>query len=268
MSFRSKISNSLNSCKKFSGSVIHGLSSERGGKSDLWLAQHHNRFRNDTCFVLGNGPSLNEVSNDILDKFPVFGTNGIYLKYTPTYYVTISVEFYKNHISGISKLACNRKFIGGELLHAFPDFEGSILNCGWNVYAKLGPIAFPVPLKFSKRADRIVYLGGSVLFVCLQIAYFMRFRRVILLGVDHSFGFSRSEAAYGGKRIQVEGKDEIHFDSNYNPHKHSMHCDMIATERSFELALSAFQKDGREILKATPNTGLDVIPRANLADLL
>ena len=39
-----------------------------------------------------------------------------------------------------------------------------------------------------------------------------------------------------------------------------MHCDMLATERSFQLALDAFTKDNREILNVTPNTGLDIIP--------
>lgn len=248
--------------------MICGLSSEWSGKSDPWLAEQRNYHHNETCFVLGNGPSLKEVNNDILDRFPVFGTNGIYFKYTPTYYVTISVEFYRNHISGINKLNCKRKLIGGQLSHAFPTFEGSILNCEWNIYGKIGPITFPVPFRFSKRADRVVYLGGSVLFVCLQIAYFMGFKRVILLGVDHNFGFSRSEVRYGGVRIHVAGKDKIHFDPNYNPVGHSMHCDMIATERSFQLALDAYHKDGREIWNATPDTGLNVIPKANLEDLI
>ena len=96
----------------------------------------------------------------------------------------------------------------------------------------------------------------------------MGFQRVILAGVDHRFGYDRTKAKYGGQRIFVSGGDKIHFDPKYNREGHSMHCDMLATERSFQLALDAFTKDNREILNVTPNTGLDIIPCENLNNLI
>jgi len=252
----------------FSKRIASSVYSENWGASDCWLEHHKVIPKNETCYILGNGPSLRNIDNEVLGRFPTFGTNGIFLKFIPTYYVTISKEFFHNYVNEIEDLKCDRKFIASEMSPSFPSFDGSVLNCSWPVYGELGPFQLPVPFGFSKRADRVVYLGGSVLFICLQLAYYLGFKKVILLGVDHHFGFPRCQAAYGGKRIEVEGEDEIHFNPKYNPSGHSMHCDMIATERSFELALKAFQKDGREILNATEGTGLDVIPKVKLQELL
>lgn len=224
----------------------------------------------ETCIVLGNGPSLADVDNQILESYPTFGTNGIFLKHIPDYYVTISVQFYKNYINIIRDLTGSLKFLGHNLyeIHTGGNDE-HILNCNWNVYGNLRivncPIFnFPVPLRFSTRADRVVYLGGTVLFVCLQLAYWMGYQKIILLGVDHYFGFDKKVAFYGGKQIHTKVDDKIHFDPSYSAAGNTMHCDMLATERSFELALKAFQKDGREIFNATEGTGLDVIPTVKL----
>ena len=241
---------------------------EQFGKSEKWIFENKDKYKGQTCFIFGNGPSLRDFEFEKIKQFKTFGTNGIYLKYIPNFFVTISREFYVNHLDSIQDLNCERKFIGNNLKESFPMFEGSILNCSWNIYGSLFCFHFPVPLRFSKNCDRVVFLGGSVLFVCLQLAYFMGFQRVILAGVDHRFGFDRSQAKYGGRRIFVNGGDKIHFDPKYNPEGHSMHCDMIATERSFQLALDAFTKDKREIWNVTPDTGLDIIPCANLDDLI
>lgn len=224
--------------------------------------------------MLGNGPSLADADNQILESYPTFGTNGIFLKHIPDYYVTISKEFYKNHIYAIRELVRGVKFIGDNLheLHTGRTDE-HILTCNWPIhgyisYRKQSLYNLPVPMRFSTRPDRVVFLGGSVIFICLQLAYWLGYTRIILLGVDHKFGFPRSEAVYGGRRIEVKKKDEIHFDPNYNPSGHSTQCDMLATERSFELALKAFQKDGREIFNATQESGLNIIPKAKLEQIL
>jgi hypothetical protein len=257
------------STRNFVKSILRGSKQEVFGPTVSSMADLRNSAVGETCFVLGNGPSLAAIDNEILNRFPSFGTNGIFLKHIPDYYVTISVDFYKNHIEGIRSLEGCVKFIGDNLTELQSGVENEhILNCNWNVYGQFKGFNFPVPLWFSKRADRVVYLGGSVLFVCLQLAYWMGYSRVILLGVDHGFGFPRSEAVYGGRRLDAENEDTIHFDKAYSKPGYTPHCDMIATERSFELALKAFQKDRREIWNATPNTGLDVIPKRELKDLL
>lgn len=228
-----------------------------------------NIHEGETCFILGNGPSLNDINLSLLDSFRTFGTNGIFLKYTPSYFTTISNMFYLNHIDSIKRLSGCVKFIGQHLTDLQTGGKNEfILNTTWCVYGRAFGLNFPAPFRFSKRPDQIVYVGGSVLFVCLQLAYFMGFSKVILLGVDHHFGFPRSEAIYGGRNLEVKESDKVHFDPKYTPSGSSMHCDMIATERSFEIALKAFHKYGREIYNATEGTCLNIVPKLSLAKII
>jgi hypothetical protein len=258
----------MRSLPRFCYNYLSSLLFEKYGKSENWIKKNKDKYKGQTCFIFGNGPSLKDFEFEQIKQFKTFGTNGIFLKYIPNFFVTISSEFYVNHINSIQNLNCERKFISNIIQKSFPMFQGSILNCNWPISGSLFGFHLPMPLRFSKNCDRVVFLGGSVLFVCLQLAYYMGFHRVILAGVDHRFGFDRSQAKYGGRRIFVSGADKIHFDPNYNPNGHSMHCDMLATERSFQLALDAFRNDNREIWNVTPHTGLDVIPCENLNNLI
>ena len=245
-----------------------GILAEFMGEGDPWLTKHHNKWHGESCFVLGNGPSLSYFSNEMIYKLPSFGTNGIFLRLIPSFYVTISSNFYTNHLHAIRSLSGCHKFIGDTLpnLHTGTENE-HILHCHWNQYGSFKRWNYPVPLRFSHRADRVIHLGGTVLFVCLQLAYWLGFSTVYLLGVDHQFGFPRSEAKYGGRRLRTDAEDKLHFDPRYTLPGYTPHCDMIAIERSFELALSEFKKDGRKILNLSSVSGLDVIPKAKFEDL-
>ena len=41
--------------------------------------------------------------------------------------------------------------------------------------------------KFSKNVARCLYGGSTVTYIAMQLAYFMGFNTVILVGVDHKF---------------------------------------------------------------------------------
>lgn len=259
---------SLSSLRLFCRHIFKSLIIENFGPSEKWILENKDKYKGETCFIFGNGPSLKDFDFKKIQKYKSFGSNGIFLTFTPSFYVSVSSEFYLNHIESIKNLSCERKFIAPCLQSSFPNLESTVLRNGSFRYGSFLGFKFPVPIRFSKHADKIVYFGGSVIFVCLQLAYTMGFQRVVLAGVDHRFGFDRSEAKYGGRRISVEGSDNIHFDPNYNPNGHSTHCDMLATERSFRLALDAFAKNKRQIFNVTPNTGLDIVPCTKLSDLI
>ncbi len=255
--------------KKFVKKYINARYLEVFGHSDEWLKKNKDEYRGQACFVIGNGPSLRNVHRDILKQLPSFGANGIFLHFTPTFFVTISSEFYKSYVDEIRNLLCSRKFIGSDLNEVIiHDINESLLTCSWNIYGDLFGKYFPVPMRFSKNADRVVYLGGTVLFVCLQLAYWLGFQKVILLGVDHNFGLERSSLVYGGTRLKIEEEDKFHFSEKYLPKGANPHCDMLATERAFKLALEAFQTSKREIVNATYGTSLDVIPKIEIGDIL
>ncbi|MEK0326705.1 MAG: hypothetical protein QQN63_13485, partial [Nitrosopumilus sp.] len=50
----------------------------------------------DTAVVICNGPSLASVSNEWLDQFPTFGSNRVWLKYTPNVLATLDLKMVHN----------------------------------------------------------------------------------------------------------------------------------------------------------------------------
>lgn len=256
--------------KKFTKYATHtaaGVLKEYLGPREAWLHDNAGRHIGQTCIILGNGPSLKNVDQNMLRRNIVFGTNGVFLHHTPDYYVTVSKEYFKNHPEAIRALSCKRKFFTREIAAELGATANvSILNAHWNQYYTAFGFNNPVPFRFSSRAPRTVYLGGTVLFVCLQLAYHLGFTRVVLLGVDHRFPLT-SPPAYGGALIPPEAIRTAHFHENYSNMNYTAHCDIQATERAFTLALRAFTQAGRTLLNATPDTHLHVIPKTNLQAL-
>ena len=150
---------------------------EKFGKSEKWILENKDKYKGQTCFIFGNGPSLRDFKFEQIKQFKTFGANGIYLKYIPNFYVTISSEFYVNHIDSIRNLNCERKFIGNSLEKNFPMFEGSILNCSWNIYGSLFNFHLPVPLRFSKNCDRVVFFGRKCTICLFAISIFYGFSK-------------------------------------------------------------------------------------------
>ena len=46
----------------------------------------------ETAVIIANGPSLKNVPNEWLDKYPTFGANRVFLKYNPTYLTLVDVK--------------------------------------------------------------------------------------------------------------------------------------------------------------------------------
>ncbi|MFK7934379.1 MAG: hypothetical protein AB8G22_12780, partial [Saprospiraceae bacterium] len=105
-----------------------------------------------------------------------------------------------------------------------------------------------------------IHNGYTVTFVAMQMAYFMGFKRVFLIGVDHSFKQSI------GKQNQTETLDDDdanHFDPNYFKGMKWNLADVYGNEVSYHLANYHYLRDDREIYNATVGGKLDIFPRVS-----
>lgn len=217
--------------------------------------------------VLGNGPSLNAVPNVVLSKFLTFGSNGIFLKYLPDLYITISTEFFQHYRDEIKNLSPGIKFLSSQLWGKGLEGDSKTIYLPTVFPAKslTRPSTFVTnPVMFSKNPAAVTYLGGTVIFAQLQLALYMGVSRVLLAGVDHNLG-QQDEPA---KRLVIRKKDPFHFSDSYLPDGATAHLDMIAANRSFSLALEAFRDSNVELWNVSESTKLDVIPRAKLDSFL
>ena len=209
----------------------------------------------ETCIVIGNGPSLNGVPRELLDSYVTFGSNKIYeLPYTPDYYCIIDKDMLGNCLPHIKSGWRPKKqmFLRAEA-------------CVEDNY----PI-YPVVLAgFSLNIDNCVNMGGTVTYALLQIAFWMGFREVLLVGVDHYYGKSNRDGVAG--RFKAVGKDPDHFQTKsgvpyFKPGE--VYNRPEDTTRSYEWALQYYLEKNATIVNLTPNSKLNVFERGHYEEYI
>ena len=119
-------------------------------------------------------------------------------------------------------------------------------------------------LGFSRDPTDVLYEGATVTFVAMQLAYYMGFRRLVLIGVDHSF----TTQGTPHKAITSRGADPNHFDPNYFGKGFRWQLpDLETSELAYALARDRFRRDGREIVDATVGGRLEVFPKVEFESL-
>ena len=107
--------------------------------------------------------------------------------------------------------------------------------------------------------------GGTVTYVALQLAFFMGFHDVVLIGVDHSF--QTSGPAH--KLVTSDGSDPDHFHPDYFGKGVQWQLpDLEMSERAYRLAERAYAAAGRRVRNATLGGRLKVFPLADYRAVL
>ena len=204
----------------------------------------HDIHKGETCLIVGNGPSLKKIPKDFLKKYPTFGTNRCYLHFLPTYYVAINPLIVEQWLGDIMQLDVDAMFLPASL-----QIAGGSAHYLKSIYG---------PPFFSKDITEGIHEGFTVTYVCLQIAYFMGFSIVLLVGVDHRYEY---QGMPNEEQLAV-GPDPNHFSLDYFTGGVKWNLpDLEMSEVSYRLAREAYEADGRRIVNLTPGTALDVFPK-------
>ncbi|MCZ6744777.1 MAG: hypothetical protein O7D31_08910 [Alphaproteobacteria bacterium] len=124
-------------------------------------------------------------------------------------------------------------------------------------------IPIPGP-SFSTDIAYGVWEGATVTYVAMQVAYYMGFSRVILVGVDHHFETKGAPH----KEIVSEGNDTNHFDNNYFGKGFRWNLpDLATSELAYSIARLQFESDNREIIDATVGGKLTVFRKIEFTSL-
>jgi hypothetical protein len=217
--------------------------------------------------MLGNGPSLNRCDLGRLRGELTFGVNAIYLNranmgFDPTYYVVEDEFVAEDRADEINSLRGPAKFFGNYLRYCLldqPDVTWMNLSMDYGPYP-----GFP---HFSRNAASIVWVGGTVTYVCLQLAYHMGFSDVYLVGFDHSYKIP-ADAKVEGESITSQSGDPNHFASGYFGKGYRWHDPMVdRMEQAFCRAREEYAASGRHIFNATVGGKLEVFPRVDYNSL-
>jgi len=217
-----------------------------------------NRHAGERCVVVANGPSLNMMDLSFLRQETVIGMNKIFLGFRkfhfyPRYYVAVNAKVLEQSAEEIKGLNCV-KFIGsraGELI------AEDALTYRINT-------ARP-PHRFCRDISEGVHEGWTVTYAALQVAHYLGFRVVIVIGMDHRFVYT------GGpnQTQRLDGPDPNHFSPDYFGHGQDwQNPDLAHSEESYRIARAEYERDGRRILDATLDGACQVFEKVDYRTFL
>lgn len=153
------------------------------------IAAYKNKYAGKRCFIVANGPSLRAEDLDLLHARGeiTFAMNRIYklfpqTSWRPTYYVCEDELIAGGQQAEINAIEAKEKFIPIEIKWWHDvDIDGA---CYFHLnYDE----AKRYPLSFSTDCAHQMDCRGTVTFTCMQLAAYMGFSEIYLLGVDHNY---------------------------------------------------------------------------------
>ncbi len=217
----------------------NGFSKENRKKLEYFRDLH----KGERCFIVANGPSLSKMDLTPLKDEITIGMNRIYIlfeqwRFSTTYLACINELVVEQFSEDIKNLSIP-KFLNWNRRSYFEDDKNII-------YLKL---ALGFNDIFGRDLTKEISSGGTVTFACLQLAFYMGFKEIVLVGLDHNFV---EKGRPNKTEVRVAERDESHCHPNYFPKGVKWQLpDLLRSEQAYFLAKEMFERDGRRIVDAT-----------------
>jgi len=203
------------------------------------------------CFIAATGPSLrlDDLHTLAVNNIFCFGVNSILKikeEWVADVYVATDSVFISRNMDYIEKYNCNLKFIGD----ACKEYWMKEHNDSYKIHVTVAGDE----IDFSEEIEQKIYSGyrggGTVTYACLQLAVYMGFTEIYLLGVDCNY---------------VMGSPNNHFiadetEDNKNHREDSM-------IKAYEYAKKYADSHGIKIYNATRGGMLEVFERVDFDSL-
>jgi len=222
------------------------------------LSPLHNRYEGYRCIIIGNGPSLNKMDLSVLKDEYTFGLNRIYLLFEKMGFETsflvttngLVLQQFAEDLKGVNSLKLfnwlHREYCQAD--------ENTVFLC-------------------SKPGSRIkgnilngYFLGGgTVTNLALEIAFYLGFSEVILIGVDHTY----REQGQAGLPVVSKGEDRNHFSPDYFGKGTVWQLpNFVTMEHGYRQNRKLFEKANRIVVDGTLEGKLDIFPKVSFQKYL
>ncbi|MCQ2960134.1 MAG: DUF115 domain-containing protein [Bacteroidales bacterium] len=242
-------------------------------ENDLRLLQLRDSHKGETAFIIGNGPSLRVEDLEKLYTKGVFcfASNRINVifpetQWRPNCYTAIDPDIYRNNDQTIPNTLHENLDLYVVTKQIFSGFEKNFqkqANCMW---FNMKPISYYSKVnEFSTNAMAYLMNGFSVTYLSMQLAYYMGFKKVYLLGVDCDYARVLDKK---GKVVQSEGKRSYFSDKYDSTNKNSAFTEGMI--QAYECA-ERFAKDSKgrfSIYNASRGGKLKVFDNVNFDEVI
>ncbi len=222
------------------------------------------------CFIIGNGPSLNRTDLTQLAGEITFTTNAFFLKlpeldWTPTFHVVEDHLVAEDRASELNSLKGPTKIYPSYLGYCLDEAEDTIFI---NHRAR---VSYPFGFDFSTDAAKVTYTGCTVTFTCMQLAFYLGFEEIYLIGVDADYEIpdaSDMDESAGTGVIDMACDDPNHFHPDYFGKGYRWHDPQVSEMlEAYREARRVTDETGRRIFNATIGGKLEVFERRDFCEI-
>lgn len=219
-------------------------------RNDL-ITIYKDKHKGQKCFIVATGPSLKSSDLDLIDKSGVvsFSVNSIFkifekTQWRPVYYVVDDYKAIEKYEDVIKTVAKDTVFVGDT--HSEKKVYGA--NIYWHhIHHECYTDRLP---KFSEDFAQKSYIGYTVVYSCIQLAVYMGFREIYLLGTDCNY-------VKGSKNNYFWASDE----------KDMINHEIDKIIMGYQSAKRYADAHGIKIWNATRGGNLEVFDRVRLEDV-
>lgn len=234
-------------------------------------------YKGHRSFIMGNGPSLNKMDLNVFKNEYVWGSNRSYLlfdriNWRPSFYVAVDKRVVPDNAVEINRLAHDLQ----STQFFFPTVfrYDRVINSRENLFwfnekpYTEGADAFE---NFSLDPTISISSVRTVTISALQLAVFLGFNPIYLIGCDTSYTIPRNVIIENDDTnliISSENNDPNHFSADYfgaGKKWHDPHVDRMV--KHYEETLTVCNSIDVKIYNATVGGMLEVFPRVYYLDL-
>lgn len=230
-----------------------------------YMKRIHNTHLGESCFIIGNGPSLSadDLSALYENDIDTFAVNRIFkifpqTKWRPTYYVSTDHVLIRDVLDEVNEIESKDKFIPLQNKY-YHDIK--IKNAHY--FYRNDDRKKDSKEGFSLDCTDQVNIRGTVTIASIQLAAHMGYRNIYLLGVDHNFDKIITETG----EIIVDPSVKNYFVEGYdNDVANEVVHNIGNTTKSYLDVQRFYSNNGVNIFNASRQTKLTVFPRVTFEE--
>ncbi len=231
------------------------------------IKSYHNIHAGERCFIVGSGPSLTSEDLELIKNEYSFSVNTCYRAYENTdwradYYLCVddnAVGYikealeYKNTFKGMfCSVLAEDLYEDNNFVH-LPVNGECVFNLG-TIQNKLFPKLFP-EARFSEDITQTIYCGKTVVYPCIELAAYMGFKEIYLLGVDCNYSAGATHTKMMSYQIDDSGMKSLLVSEQLMKQQLGALADVLKSTEVF-------------VYNATRGGALEAFPRVTLEEVL
>ncbi|MEH7461452.1 6-hydroxymethylpterin diphosphokinase MptE-like protein [Bacillus thuringiensis] len=216
------------------------------------IKKFKDKHKGERCFIVATGPSLKVEDLEKIKHEFTFSMNSIVLSFEdtewrPTYYGIQDSRAYEKLKGAIFSANMPYTFCGISSKKLSPQMSGDFIAYPLNLLNHNG-IHLKHYTKFSDDAFSVIYDGFTITYSLMQLAVYMGFKEIYLLGVDCNY-------TEKGKNYLKDYITQTDFNAGF----------LMA--QSYKVAQEYAEKNGIKIYNASRGGKLEVFERVNFDEL-